>query len=323
MGRGKTKGPPDAVTVFAPASMGNVAVGFDVLGAAIDGLGDYVTVRRLEAPTVRIDSITGGTGELPTAPAENTATAAVIDLRDTLGIADGFSVSIDKGIPSKAGLGSSAASAVGAVVAAAALLPNALECDALLSHALAGEAVASGDVHPDNVVPCLHGGLALTQSIDPPDVVSIPVPAALRCVLVRPDGAIATKDARACLPETISVSDATQQMAHLGAFVSGCFQNDLALVGRALRDRIAEPHRVELVPGFRDVQAAAREAGALGCSLSGAGPTVFAWCEGASRASTVQDAMVEAFAEHDVRTETWTTAIPEQGARIVETDRPD
>lgn len=305
-------------TAFAPASIGNVAVGFDVLGAAVDGLGDRVTVRKIDAPTVRVDRVTGlQADELPTAPAENTAGAALQSLRNEHAVEAGFAVSIEKGIPLTAGLGGSAASAVGAVVAAEALLPLSLKEAALLPHALDGEAVASGDRHPDNVVPCLYGGLALTQSVAPPDVVPLPIPDGLQVVLVRPNCTVATRDARACLPGSVSMGDATTQMAHLGAFVAGCFRGDLALVGRALRDRIAEPHRATLVPGFTDVQAAARDAGALGCSLSGAGPTVFAWCAGEARAGAVCEAMTAAFAAHGQKTESWITTISSPGARVV------
>ncbi|MFB6231709.1 MAG: homoserine kinase [Salinibacter sp.] len=305
-------------TVFAPASMGNVAVGYDVLGGALSGPGDHVTVRRLSDPTVRIESITGRVTDLPTAPADNTAGAALMSLREESAVEGGFEVSIEKGIPLGSGLGGSAASAVGAVVAAAATLSGTWSGRELLPHALAGEAVASGDRHPDNVAPCLLGGLVLTREMDPPDVVSIPVPSRIRCVLVRPDRVLTTREARACLPEMVSLSDSVRQTAHLGAFVAGCYRDDLALIGRALRDLIVEPHRADLVPGFSDVQDAAMEAGALGCSLSGAGPTLFAWCEGAGDANAVRDAMTTAFSRHDVPTETWISDIPSQGARVVE-----
>jgi len=310
--------PPRAeATAVAPASIGNVAVGFDVLGAAVSALSDRVTVRRLDAPEVRIEHITGRSADaLPTDPADNTATAALIDLRDAHDLDGGFAVSIRKGIPLEAGLGGSGASAVAAVVAAEALLPHELGSDALLPHALAGEAAATGDRHPDNVVASLYGGLALTRSVDPPDIVPLPVPTGLQVVLVHPDHAVATRDARASLPVSVPMGDATQQMAHLGAFVAGCFRDDLALVGRALRDRLAEPHRATLVPGFADVQAAAREAGALGCSLSGAGPTVFAWCEGEATAESVRDAMEAAFADYDLAAEGWITTVPDSGAHI-------
>lgn len=313
---------PDEVTVFAPASMGNVAVGYDVLGSALDGVGDRVTVRRLDTPVVRVGTVTGRVSELPTDPPDNTATAALLSLQEELTLDVGFEVSLKKGIPLGSGLGGSAASAVGAVVAAAALLPGSWSADALLPHALAGEAVASGDLHPDNVAPCLFGGLVLTREMDPPDVVSIPVPPDVRCVLVRPDRVLPTRDARACLPDTVPLADSVRQTAHLGAFIAGCYRNDLSLIGRALRDYLVEPHRAELVPGFDDVQSGAMEAGALGCSLSGAGPTLFAWCEGDPVAQAVREAMSEAFARHDVPTEAWISSIPTEGAQVIEAAPP-
>lgn len=306
------------VTVFAPASMGNVAVGYDVLGAAVDGLGDRVTVRRLEEPVVRIGSISGRLTDLPTHPSDNTATAALLNLQEEGGLEFGFEVDIEKGIPLGSGLGGSAASAVGAVVGAAHLLPETVSRNSLLPHALAGEAVASGDLHPDNVAPCLYGGLVLTHEMDPPDVISIPVPSGVECVLVRPDRVLPTREARACLPETLPLTDSVRQTAHFGAFVAGCYRDDLPLIGRALRDLIVEPHRAQLVPGFSKVQAAAMEQGALGCSLSGAGPTMFAWAKSKEQAQSVRDAMEEAFAQHDVSAEAWISTIPEQGARVAE-----
>lgn len=306
------------ITVFAPASMGNVAVGYDVLGSALDGLGDWVTVRRLDDPVVRIGTLSGCVTDLPTRASDNTATVALMSLRDAADVEGGFEVSIEKGIPLGSGLGGSAASAVGAVVAGAALLPDAWSKKDLLPHALAGEAVASGDLHPDNVAPCLLGGLVLTREMDPPDVVPVPVPSNIRCVLVHPDRVVPTRKARACLPATIPLSDSVRQTAHLGAFVAGCYRNDLELIGRALRDLIVEPHRAKLVSGFSDVQEAAMRAGALGCSLSGAGPTLFAWCDGPPVAQTVRDAMVNAFEQHNVSTEAWISTLPSEGARVVD-----
>jgi homoserine kinase len=297
--------------------MGNVAVGYDVLGSVLDSPGDRVTVRRLDEPIVRIGTITGRAPDLPTDPTENTATVALSSLRESADVEYGFEVSIEKGIPLSSGLGGSAASAVGAVVAGAELCPGGWSNDELLPHALAGEAAASGDLHPDNVAPCLYGGLVLTREMDPPDVVPLPVPPDIRCVLVHPDRTIPTQEARACLPDTIPLSDSVRQTAHLGAFVAGCYRDDLDLIGRALRDFIVEPHRADLVPGFADVQAAAMTAGALGCSLSGAGPTLFAWCDGPADAGSVRDAMVDTFTQHDVPTDAWISTVPTEGAHVV------
>lgn len=309
-------GRSESATVWAPASIGNVAVGYDVLGCAVDCLGDRVTVRRVDEPGVRMGTIGGRVTDLPTEAEANTAGAAVLSLVDRLGDV-GFEVSIEKGIPLGSGLGGSAASAVGAVVAAASLLPGTPDKKKLLPHALAGEAVASGARHPDNVVPILFGGLVLTREVDPPDLIPIPVPSRIRCVLVRPDQMMPTREARSALSESVPLLDCMRQAAHLGAFVAGCHQNDLGLVRRSLRDLIVEPQRAEFVPGFDDVQSGAMEEGALGCSLSGAGPAMFAWSVGAADAEAIRNAMVKAFARHDVETEAWIASIPTQGARLV------
>lgn len=309
---------PDAATAYAPASIGNVGVGYDTLGCALEGVaGDRVTVRRLDEPVVRVGSMTGLNAEaLPTAAADNTATKALQSLRGANDHAPGFEVSIDKGIPLSSGMGGSAASAVGAVVAANALLDDPLSNDALLLHALQGEAVASGSIHADNVAPCLYGGLVLTREVDPPDVVPIPAPQDVRCVLVHPHLTIKTREARACVPDALPTSNVTRQTAHLGAFIAACYRDDVALLGRALRDFLVEPHRAALVPGFADVQSAAMDAGALGCTLAGAGPSLFAWTR-THDAPSVRDAMTAAFAAHDVATDAWISPIDAPGAALV------
>jgi homoserine kinase len=310
---------PDEATARAPASIGNVGVGYDVLGCAMGGVHDRVTVRRTEAPAVCIEGIEGieGAGApLPTDPEENTATAGLLRMIDEEGLGHGFAVRLEKGIPLAAGMGGSAASAVAGVVAANALLESPLDREALLRYALVGEAVASGAEHPDNVAPSLFGGLVLTREVDPPDVISVPVPERVRFVLVHPDRTIATRDARAKVPEKVPMADVVRQTAHLGAFVAGCYRNDLALIARSLRDWLVEPHRAGLVPGFHEVQAAAREAGALGCSLSGAGPSLFAWCD-ADAAPAVRAAMVEAFEQAGVEADGWAAAPDPAGAQVV------
>lgn len=312
--------PVDEATARAPASIGNVGVGYDVLGCAMAGIHDRVTVRRLETPTVRVEGIEAGGVEgsdvpIPSDPAENTATAGLLRMIDERGLGHGFAVTLEKGIPLAAGMGGSAASAVAGVVAANALLDAPLAREDLLRYALVGEAVASGAAHPDNVAPSLFGGLVLTREVDPPDVISVPVPDRIRCVLVHPDRTIATREARAKVPGEVPMADVVRQTAHLGAFVAGCYRDDLDLIARSLRDWLVEPHRSDLVPGFRDVQAAAREAGALGCSLSGAGPSLFAWCD-ADAAPAVRTAMIEAFEENGVEAEGWAAAPDPAGAQV-------
>jgi homoserine kinase len=308
----------EAVTVFAPASVGNVGVGFDVLGHALDAIGDLVHVRRLPERTVVLAEIRGMAEPLPTDPLENTATAGLFHMIEELELPFGFEVRIEKGIPLGSGMGGSAASAVGAVVAANALLPRALRPAELLGYALIGERLASGAAHADNLAPGLLGGLALVHSIDPPDVVVVPVPDLVRCVLVRPYVRLDTRAARAVLPPQQAMGTYVQQSAHLAAFLAGCYSGDLGLIGRSLRDLVVEPYRAELIPGFYQVQQAAMLNGALGCSISGAGPSVFAWCAGDVVSSAVARAMTAAFGEAGLQSDVWISSVNAPGARIVE-----
>lgn len=308
---------PQSATAFAPATVGNVGVGFDILGHAFPALGDRVRAERVRLPGVRIVSITGRESELPTEAASNTAGKAVISLAESLALSFGIDLSIEKGIPIGSGLGGSAASAVAAVVAASELLGNPLPQLELLKHAIAGEAVASGSRHADNVAPSLFGGLVLTVGIDHPRIKQIPVPHGIRCVLVHPQFNLPTRAARAVLSSSVSLSDVVWQTANLAGFLAGCYTNDVALIREAFDDILIEPQRAKLIPGFEQVKRAAISEGALGCSISGAGPSVFAWCE-ESRADTISAAMVGAFADHGLACDRWTAPLDGDGARVVE-----
>jgi homoserine kinase len=304
------------VTVFAPATVANVGIGFDILGHTVDAVGDRVRIRRIEEPLVRIRSITGVAGPLPVEPENNTAGRAVQVMRETLTPDFGFELDIEKGIPLGSGLGGSAASAVAAVVAANALLQRPSPRLALLKFAMEGEIVASGTAHIDNIAPCLFGGLTLTVGIDSPRVKQIPVPPSLRCVLVHPHMYLGTREARAILKSDVSRSDYVWQSANLAGFISGCYSNDLDMIRESFNDVIIEPQRQSMIPGFKDVQRAAMSAGALGSSISGAGPTVFAWSE-IQNAEAVRGAMVAAFAEHDLQSDSWISTMENYGARVV------
>jgi homoserine kinase len=306
-----------SATAFAPASVGNVAVGFDILGHTVAALGDRVTVTRRAEPGVAIRSITGVVRDLPLAAEKNTAGMAALALQRELGLPFGFDLDVVKGIPLGSGLGGSAASAVAAVVAAAALVDRPLDRTQLLKFAMQGEAVASGAVHVDNIAPSLFGGLVLTVGVDNPHVKQIPVPESVRCVVVHPHMVLATREARAILGKTITLSDSIWQQANLAGFLAGCFTSDLPLIRESLLDVIIEPQRQVLIPGFAAVKQAALEAGALGCSISGAGPTVFAWAE-APDAGQVRDGMVAAFRTHGLECDSWVSAIDRQGARVVD-----
>jgi homoserine kinase len=222
-----------------------------------------------------------------------------------------------KGIPLGSGLGGSAASAVAAVVAAAALVDRPIDRTQLLKFAMQGEAVASGSVHVDNIAPSLFGGLVLTVGVDNPHVKQIPVPESVRCVLVHPHMVLPTREARAILSKSITLSDSIWQQANLAGFLAGCFTSDLPLIRESLLDVVIEPQRQALIPGFAAVKQAALAAGALGCSISGAGPTVFAWAE-EQDAEQVRDGMVAAFRAHGLETDSWVSTIDRQGARVVD-----
>jgi homoserine kinase len=302
---------------FAPASVGNVAIGFDILGFAIDSLGDRVTVTRSAKAGVEVSAVRGVARELPREARDNTAGRALLALHEAVGPGFGFSLEIDKGIPLGSGLGGSAASAVAAVVAGNALLPHPVSRLELLKFAMAGEAVASGARHADNIAPSLFGGLVLTVGIDHPRVKQIPVPAAIRAVIVHPHMFIATAKARSILKESVDLSDFVWQTAHLAGFISGCYTDDLDMIRASFEDVVIEPQRAALIPGFQEVRRGAMEAGALGCSISGAGPSVFAWTLEPT-AQAVLAAMRREFARQSLDTDHWVVEVRSPGARLIE-----
>lgn len=303
-------------TAFAPASVGNVAIGFDIMGFAVDALGDRVTVARRSAPGVGISAVRGVAGELPREARDNTAGRALLALQESVRPGFGFELEIDKGIPLGSGLGGSAASAVAAVVAANALLPEPVSRLELLKFAMAGEAVASGARHADNIAPALFGGLVLTVGIDHPHVKQIPVPQGIRAVIVHPHMFLATANARAILKHNVELSDFVWQTAHLAGFICGCYTDDLELIRASFEDVVIEPQRAALIPGFQQVRRGAMEAGALGCSISGAGPSMFAWALAAA-APAVLEAMRREFARHSLATDAWVIEVPSAGARVI------
>jgi homoserine kinase len=306
---------PGRATAFAPASTSNLAVGFDILGHPVGPIGDRVTAVRVDEPGVRI---AGATGALPTDPALNTATVGVLRMLEELRPGFGVEVHVHKGIPLGSGVGGSAASAVAGVVAANALLPEPLPRGELFRYALLGEAVASGAVHGDNVAPSLFGGLVLVRSAEPADVVALPVPPSLRCAMALPQMRLDTRTARAVLPASYPLHTVIEQTANLAGVMAGLCTGDLALVARSMRDVLVEPHRAPLIPGFAAVRAAAMAAGALGCSISGGGPALVAWCDGDAAAEAVRAAMVDGFARHDLPAEGWTCPVNGPGARVEE-----
>jgi homoserine kinase len=309
---------------FAPATVANVAVGFDLLGFAIESVGDVVTVSITEEPSVRIKQILNAMGssdpiDAPLDADRNAATVGLIKLREDLRLDFGFEVVLQKGIALGSGMGGSAASAVGGLVAANSLLESPLPKEGLLKYALLGEQAASGASHPDNIAPCLLGGLTLVVSVDPFRYVSLPVPEEILAVVVHPRLRVDTRKARSILEESVSLEGHVKQSAALAGFISGCFQHDTDLIRHTLHDFLIEPQRAPLIPGFADVKAAALKEGALGASISGSGPTVFALVTSEADAARVRDAMEQAFKTNGLNeVDSWISPVNRQGARIVE-----
>jgi homoserine kinase len=309
-----------SATAFAPASVGNVAIGFDILGFSVDAIGDRATVRRsdsVERGGVQISAIRGVVADLPLEAARNTAGRALMAMQEALQLDYGLELQLDKGIPLSSGLGGSAASAVAAVVAANALLSEPRPPLELLKYAVQGEAVASGSVHVDNIAPSLYGGLVLTVGIDHPRVKQIPVPETIRAVIVHPHMFLSTREARAILRRSVEMADFVWQTANLAGFISGCYTSDLDMLRESFEDVVIEPQRAALIPGFAEVRRAALGAGALGCSISGAGPTVFAWCL-VSQAQQVRAAMVHEFEQHGLQSDHWVSSVVPTGARVID-----
>jgi homoserine kinase len=312
-----------SATAFAPATVSNVAVGFDVLGFAVEAAGDEVSVTAREGESARVVEVVDTTGTLapdaiPLDPARNTATVGLLKLLEDLRPGFGFDVSVRKGIALGSGMGGSAASAVAGLVAANSLLERPLPKEALLTYALAAERVACGASHPDNAAPSLFGGLTLVVSTDPPRCVRLPVPRGLLAVLAHPHVRVDTRDSRAVLQPTVPLADHVRQSARLAGLVAGCFTNDLELLRLCLEDVVIEPQRAALIPCFARVKAAALGAGALGASISGSGPTVFALVDSEETAGRVRKVMVEAFESGGVgAVDSWVSPVSEEGARVV------
>lgn len=305
-------------TARAPGSVGNVGVGFDILGHAFEAVADQVTARRSSAGGVRLAFEGAGGDGIPLDPEKNTAGKAAMAVLQRSGAPWGVDLAIRKGIPVGAGLGGSGASAVAAAVAVNGLLETALGMDDLLDCALDGEAVATGSRVIDNVAASLLGGLVFAVEGKPPLARSVAVPEGLYCALVHPDVVIGTEQSRAGLSVQVDRSTAVSQMANLAGVILGCEQSDFSLIGRFLKDVMIEPQRSGQVKGFNLVQAAALQAGALGCSLSGSGPSIFAWCRGEALARRVAARMSEAFEHQATGSRCWVSGVDSRGAQVTE-----
>ncbi|MGH7560204.1 MAG: homoserine kinase [Gemmatimonadales bacterium] len=307
---------PRQIRVFAPGSIGNVGPGLDILGLAVAGAGDTVEAERQDRTGVEI--VDPGHPALPVEPERHASAIAAAAVLRRAGAAEagGIRIRVTKGLPLSGGQGGSAASAVAAAVAANLLLDSPLSTTQVLAAALDAETAVAGR-HADNVAPSLLGGLVLIRSLDPLDVVRLPVPESLRIVLAQPAQALDTRDGRAVLPDRVSRDIALHQAAQVAAIVAAAQSGDVALLGRAIEDRIAEPARAPLLPGFVRAKMAALSAGAVGCSISGSGPTAFAFTEDDGTAERVAVAMRRAYENDGIACVTRITTPDLQGARQV------
>tara|TARA_B110000027_G_scaffold75411_1_gene80338 strand:- start:9843 stop:10763 length:921 start_codon:yes stop_codon:yes gene_type:complete len=282
-----------SIRVFCPGTIANVSCGFDVLGLSLAGVGEYMTVTQTPTKGITISEITGQ--DLPLETAKNVAGVAGLALLEALGSEAGFDIKIEKKIKAGSGIGSSAASSAGAVWAINHLLGNPYTTIELIPFAMEGERLASGVAHADNVAPALLGGFTLVRSTDPLDAVSLPSPRELYATVIHPQIEIKTADSRRILKSSLSLKDAITQWGNVGGLVAGLYREDYELIGRSLQDVVIEPVRSILIPGFDEIKAAALNAGALGCGISGSGPSVFALSKGADKAHEVAQQLKEVY----------------------------
>lgn len=308
------------IKAFAPATVANVACGFDVLGFAIHGLGDYVTASISEEPGLRITSISGDEGKLPKEIKKNTAGLAVLSLLEKADFDNesGIELEIEKKMPLGSGLGSSAASSAAAVFAVNELLGNPFSRNDLLPFAVEGELAASGTAHADNVAAALIGGFVLVKEHQPPDVISLNTPEKLHCTIIHPEIEIQTKNSRKILKKEVSLQKAVTQWGNLGSLIAGLYTNDYDLIGRSLHDEIIEPVRAVLIPGFSEMQQAALDHGALGCSISGSGPSLFALSRSQNQAEEIGKAMGTVLKSIGLEYNLHISKINTEGASVVE-----
>ena len=300
---------------FAPATTSNLAVVFDILGFPLQTIGDEVWLQK-RADNALVISKIDSADDLPMDSEKNTATVAIAAMQKALGCSIGLDVTIKKGIPLGSGLGGSAASSVAAVVAFNHMLAKPLTPTELVPYALAGEQAATGSIHADNVVPCLFGGLVLVHSLQPLSIIQLPTNH-LWSVFIHPQVVIETKHARSVLPQNVPLPKVVQYSARLAAFISALYTDDMALLADACRDELIEPYRQSLIPHFQELQNAAKSAGALACSISGAGPTVFALCQSEVEANHIGHKMADIYLQHNIGYELIISTVSPEGARSI------
>lgn len=307
------------VSAFAPATVANVAVGFDILGFPVEAAGDTVVLERVDGRGLEIIEISGLEADLPKDIDKNVAGHVIQRFLEDHPLLHGFKIYIHKGIPLSSGMGGSAASAAAALVALSGFFEESFSPVDLLPYALEGERLATGAPHGDNVTPCLFGGLTLLRSLKDAEVVQIRFPEQIKVMLVHPHLRLDTREGRAALGLHAPIPTFVEQSANLAGFIAGCCSSDLDLIQKSLSDVLVEPKRMPLVPGFSEVKRAAlSQEGVLGFSLAGSGPSVFAWCRSRQSAEAAMHAVQNTWDELGIRNEGWVSDISVLGARITE-----
>lgn len=301
------------ISVRCPATVANLVCGFDILGLALDEPSDIMEVKLIDEPGVIIHN--RDDFNLPTEPDKNVAGVVFLSALEKAGSKKGFEVIIEKHIKPGSGIGSSAASAAGAAVAANHLLGNTFSSDEVVQLAMNGEKLASGVKHADNIAPCILGGVSLIRSIHPLDIISIPSPD-LHVTVVHPQIEVRTSDARQILRQQVLLKDAIRQWGNIAGLVTGFLKNDLDLIGRSLEDVIIEPVRSILIPGFDELKQNCRDAGALGGGISGSGPSVFMLSRDENTAIKVEKVMKEIYERLGIDYHTYVTKINKKGVEV-------
>ncbi len=306
----------EELKIFVPATVSNVSCGFDIMGFPVSMPGDEMYFRKIRSREVTIGAVLGAE-DIPLDPARNVAGVVARAMLEEQGMPFGVEIVLEKGIRPGSGIGSSGASAAGAAWAVNRLLGDAYDEEELVSFAMLGEQSISGARHADNVAPALMGGFILISRYDPLTITRLHYPSDLWCVVFHPFVEIRTKDARAILRKSLPLQDAVRQWGNVAGLVAGLQQGDYELISRSMEDVVAEPVRSLLIPGYEEIKSNALDAGALGCSISGSGPAVFALCRGKEKAEEVREAMEKAYSRREVNWRSYLSPIADEGVKIL------
>lgn len=306
----------DQIRIFSPATVANVNCGFDVLGFALQGLGDEMVLRKTKQKGIQITKITGA--DLPVDPQQNVSGVAGNAMLEALKLDFGFGLEIHKKIRSGSGVGSSAASAAGVVFGINQFLKKPLSNLELAFFAMKGEAIASGNEHADNVAPCIYGGFTLITGYDPLNIVALPVPQELFVTIIHPHIEIKTKESRALLPEQVSLKTAIQHSGNLAGLVSALYSSDYQQIAHCARDVLVEPYRKNTIPHYEQLKQIALKAGGLAFGISGSGPSMFTLCEGIKTAKKVERQLMKFLNKQKVESDSYVSPISTSGNMVMD-----